>query len=137
MNTRKKPKLAAAPHEKMVQPQHAYDSNINALMARHSRMPAGSPIPTSREGQGQYIDMTILPQDFMTAQNLVLDMRRKFAAFPSVIRRRFLNDPYQLLRFVQDPSNLEEARKLGLVPPLPPGNQGDNPPPERSTEANT
>ena len=35
---------------------------------------------------------------------------------PAIIRKRFDNDPYQFLEFMENPENIEEARQLGLAP---------------------
>ena len=42
-----------------------------------------------------------------------------FSALPALVRPRFRNDPRQLLVFPADKANLDEARELGLVDPLP------------------
>lgn len=111
------------------QPHKAQGTDINDIMSRHARLPAGSPIG---HGQGtdkmSYMDLTILPESYHAAQNLVVDMKHRFSALPSRVRARFANEPVQLLRFLQDPRNLEEARRLGLVAPAAPGSRGDVPP---------
>lgn len=38
-----------------------------------------------------------------------------FSSLPALVRQRFSNDPQQLLTFLQDPSNTDEAAKLGLL----------------------
>lgn len=63
----------------------------------------------------QYLDLTSV--DFMTMNNMIVSGRQAFAALPSRIRSRFQNDPYQLLRFVENEDNREEAIRLGLITP--------------------
>lgn len=41
--------------------------------------------------------------------------KRAFESLPSAIRRRFNNDPAELVKFLEDPANREEAEKLGLI----------------------
>lgn len=53
--------------------------------------------------------------DYMAAQNIVADAQQRFEALPSALRKRFNNDPHELLLFLEDPKNMEEAVKLGLV----------------------
>lgn len=61
-----------------------------------------------------------------------------FNAVPSHVRKRFSNDPGEMIDFLKDPSNKDEAIKLGLVnaleqtPALVPEGQptGDSLPPE-------
>lgn len=53
--------------------------------------------------------------DFMTAQNLVIDTRRAFDALPAKIRKEFNNDPYQLVRAIEDPNMKEKLQELGVL----------------------
>lgn len=108
--------------------QHpSHDTDINTIMARHARLPAGSPVG-GIEPNNQYMDLTILPQNLMDAQNLVIDMKHRFSRYPSRVRARFANDPVQMLRFLEDPANHPEAVRLGLLAPAAPGSRGDSPP---------
>lgn len=53
-------------------------------------------------------------------RSLVHRARRASEAFdrlPPELRERFANDPARLVEFIQDDANLDEARKLGIVPP--------------------
>lgn len=68
-----------------------------------------------RKNQGQYIDLTQLP-DYQTALQTVIDANSAFESLPAHVRKHFQNDPKQLLQFVADPKNKEEAIKLGLIP---------------------
>lgn len=53
--------------------------------------------------------------DFHEAQNRVRQAHESFDALPSSLRSRFSNDPGRLLSFLEDPSNRDEAIRLGLV----------------------
>lgn len=53
--------------------------------------------------------------DYQEAKNAVNAAEAEFAGFSAEIRRRFDNDPRQMLLFLDDPNNLEEAVSLGLV----------------------
>lgn len=53
--------------------------------------------------------------DFRTAQETVIRAREAFEALPSKVRRRFGNDPAELLEFLQDEANRDEAIMLGLI----------------------
>lgn len=54
--------------------------------------------------------------DFQTAMNAVVDAKDAFMQMPADLRKRFGHDPQQLIEFLENKGNLEEARKLGLVP---------------------
>lgn len=45
----------------------------------------------------------------------VQEVQGQFSALPAKIRKRFSHNPANLLRFIQDKNNLEEAIELGLV----------------------
>lgn len=53
--------------------------------------------------------------DFRQAQETVIAAAEAFAALPSRVRKRFNNDPAELLEFVMDEKNREEAVFLGLI----------------------
>lgn len=67
---------------------------------------------------GNYVD---LPDayDFQEALHLVKDAERQFMTVPAHVRDRFGQDPALFLAFLNDPKNLDEARKLGLAKPVP------------------
>jgi len=47
--------------------------------------------------------------------NMVLDVQNRFNKLPPRVRKQFQNNPFVCLKFLEDPSNLKEAVKLGLV----------------------
>lgn len=58
--------------------------------------------------------------DYHTALNAVAVAHEEFDALPAAIRAKFQNDPYELLTYLNDSGNRDEAVKLGLIPPPPP-----------------
>jgi len=67
--------------------------------------------------QPVYADISSV--DYSQMRNLLQDIQIQFESYPSKIRNRFQNDPYQMVRFIEDPSNQAEAVKLGLIPEPP------------------
>jgi len=55
--------------------------------------------------------------DFMECMNVVIAGKEMFADLPSSLRKRFGNDPQELMSFLEDPANFDEGVKLGLVQP--------------------
>lgn len=53
--------------------------------------------------------------DFAASLNMVREAQDAFMALPAEVRRRFGNDPGQLLDFIRDAANADEARDLGLL----------------------
>lgn len=91
--------------------QHFRDeTDINVMVQRFSRtgIPEAPPVfPGVR-------DFTEV-HDFRSAMQAVIDADRAFAALPSSVRERFMNDPGRLLDFISDDANYDEAVRLGIV----------------------
>lgn len=56
-------------------------------------------------------------QSYHEMLNMVADVKFAFESYPAPVRRRFSNDPFMALRFVEDPKNALEALKLGMLTP--------------------
>lgn len=54
--------------------------------------------------------------DFQTAVNAIAEANEAFDEMPAEVRARFGNDPGAFVAFCSEPKNLDEARRLGLVP---------------------
>lgn len=54
--------------------------------------------------------------DYQTSLNKVIQANEQFDGLPSKIRKKFNNSPSQLLQFLSDSTNNDEAIKLGLIP---------------------
>jgi len=61
-------------------------------------------------------DFTNIP-DFHTAMNIIRVTQEEFLRVPAEVRARFNNDPQRFMEFVEDDSNRDEARKMGLLRP--------------------
>jgi len=86
--------------------------DINTIAARFLKT-GELPLATR---QGFYADTSYLPTDLLAAHEVIREASESFMQIPAKIRERFNNDPSQLLAFVQDPSNREQAIELGLIP---------------------
>ena len=53
--------------------------------------------------------------DLITAQNRLIDLEEQFMAMPAALRKKFDNDPLQMLEWLQKEENYEEAVKYGLL----------------------
>lgn len=58
--------------------------------------------------------------DFRANLNAINAVSAAFMQLPADIRSKFDNDPAKVLDFVSVEANADEARKLGLLPPLSP-----------------
>lgn len=85
-------------------------ADINKIVARSQRagmLPPNNKIP-------QYLDVSSL-EDYQTSLNKVITAQNIFDGLPSKIRSRFKNDPSQMIAFLSDPENLDEAVRLGMA----------------------
>lgn len=106
------------------------ECDINVILARYDESPRARPgAPVLRFGE-----FAEAPEDFLAAQLLVKEAEEKFEALPAAVRERFGHSPVQLLRFLSDPLNVDEARKLGLVNPAPPAPPAAPAPPAPAAE---
>lgn len=56
----------------------------------------------------------VISQTIKVAQHILIDAQEKFDALPASIRKRFDNNPLNMVEFCKDPENHEEGVKLGL-----------------------
>lgn len=114
----------------------ADDCDINVMMARYQA--TGEP-PRVNPREPQWGDFSSVP-DYQKSLAIVQQAQEDFALLDADVRARFGNDPSQMLSFLSDEANREEAMELGLVirPPDPPPVQKVeivNPPEPRGRKA--
>lgn len=83
------------------------ESDINYIVRR-----GVGPIPPDLADR--FVDMTGA-MDLHQALTLVRKAEAAFMELPGEIRAAVRNDPVELVRLLEDPSRVEEARALGLV----------------------
>lgn len=95
------------------------ECDINVIMARANRT---GELPGVQGAFGEFADVSDAPDDYLAARNFVRDAEERFMQLPPKVRQRFAGDPYEILRFVSDPANRDEAIELGLIerPPAEP-----------------
>lgn len=91
------------------------ECNINTIMAKYK---STGLITHVKDVQGAYGDFTSV-QDYQLSLNQVIEAQAAFDLLPAAVRKRFGNQPTQLMAFLDDPANRDEAVKLGLVEPAP------------------
>jgi len=88
--------------------------NINNIIKKYTKNGIN---PLCITQDAKYGDFTDVPSH-QEALDLIMAADEHFMQLPAELRARFANDPGQLLEFLGDPSNREEAVKLGLVQDL-------------------
>lgn len=88
--------------------QSDYDSTlIPNIVALHGGIPQ-RPMP-------MFDDFTQVPTSYEEIQERMIEANNLFLELPSALRERFSNDPANLLSFLADEANRDEASRLGLL----------------------
>lgn len=97
--------------ESLCEQQFVEESDINYIANKFMQtgeLPQILDLPTPGDFEGIF--------DFQSAMNTIAKAKEEFMSLPAKIRTRFSNDPQQLLDFVDDKDNYDEAVKLGFIP---------------------
>lgn len=98
----------------------APEADANNIVNRHMRGSFGNSLAgIGRPGgqQRQPVFMDVGAESYHEMLNRVIDIDNAFKSLPARLRTRFRNDPYHLIRFVENPDNIKESLKLGLIAP--------------------
>lgn len=103
-------------HEPSKTVQGAPDADINVLMKRMG-ITDNEPLPAqfSINDPRYYGDFTEAPTSLQEAMEVIRTAEERFAALPAALRTRFNNRPAELYAFINNPENIPEAVKLGLL----------------------
>lgn len=86
------------------------ETNVNSVIKKYQRT---GMITHVRQGQPMYGDFTQYG-DFKTQLDSVRSAFDLFSSLPAHVRKKFSNNPENLIQFLADSNNDEEAIKLGL-----------------------
>lgn len=86
------------------------DCDVNNIMAKFQRT---GQITHLAKKSGTYYDSSEIP-DLHQALQIVNEAGQNFSQLPAILRKKFNHDPQEFVKYLQDPSNDEEAIKLGL-----------------------
>jgi len=89
---------------------HKDECDVNNIIKKYDK--TGLIIHVSKI-EAEYGDMTGI--DFKSAQDKIAKAKSMFRALPAEIRKRFKNSASELLDFMDNGDNREEAIKLGLI----------------------
>lgn len=91
------------------------ECDINNIMSRYEATGVVQHVSGRTAEFGDFIS----PLDFQASMNAVIEAQDMFAQLPARVRDRFGNDPGQMLEFLSEEKNRDEAIALGLVNPPP------------------
>jgi phage internal scaffolding protein len=84
--------------------------DVNNIMAQFHKT---GQITHLAKKQGQFADVTNC-KDLLQSHIIIKQAETDFMSQPAAVRARFHNNMYEMLQFLEDPANNEEAIKLGL-----------------------
>lgn len=99
----------------LAQQQFKEEADINNIIASYNTTGLLTNPLVQSARQPMFGDFSNLPQDYMQVQNQLLQAQADFMDLPAKIRQRFNNNPAELISFLQDSSNFDEAVELGLM----------------------
>jgi Chlamydia-phage Chp2 scaffold (Chlamy_scaf). len=102
--------VTCPPEEDMTQQQFAEEVDINTIVRRFGldgTMPETLDMPVT----GDFTTVV----DFQTAMQLTTQADQAFMTLPAPMRKRFNHNPGELMAFLDDDTNRDEAIALGLV----------------------
>lgn len=89
------------------------ECDINLLLERFNRTGV---LEHTNTRQPQYGDFTNIPS-LRESMQQVINAEALFMELPAKLRERFKNDPFEFLEYANDPDNIPEMTKLGLIKP--------------------
>lgn len=109
--TPREPTKVTDPGASLTQQHFKEETEINNIMKRYYK---GIPLPVNTQ-PAMFGDFTSI--DFQDMQNAIADIEQQFASLPAKLRNKFGYQPYQLIRWLENPANQDEAKRLGLIGP--------------------
>lgn len=107
----KGPRVDCSKETPITQQSEKDDADINVIVERAKR----GAIPPVIDRVARYGDFSEVPTDLREALNQFNFAKNLFMSLDPKIRFRFQNDPVQMLDFLADSRNRQEAIELGLV----------------------
>lgn len=107
--------------ESLTKQDFAEEANINNLVQRHLgggtfERPRGVPLQMPGASRQPIFGDFSSSLDYQSQLDRLNDARQAFNDLPARFRGRFNNNPRDLIRWLEDPKNHEQARKYGLLP---------------------
>lgn len=117
------------------QQQYKDQVNINNIMDRYKK--TGTIAHIRNAASGTYMDLTEIP-DLQGSLMQIKKAELAFLEIPAQVRLKFNNDPSQLITYLKDSKNHDEAIQLGLMvkrdEPNPKPNDATQPPASQASD---
>lgn len=90
---------------------HKDECDINNILRKYQKTGMISHVNKIKGKYGDFSNIT----NYQDAYLAIEQAHENFMGLPASIREKFQNDPSQLLEFVQDSKNYDEAVKIGII----------------------
>ena len=98
----------------LTQQQFKSECDINCIMQRYAK--TGLLVdPTIQSNRKPIFGDFSAEFDYQSTQNMIVSANQQFAELSATLRKRFHNNPAELLEFLGNEENRDEAVKLGLI----------------------
>lgn len=115
MAHRERKRMAITPNGvSLTQPASAASMDINDIIKRNRRN-SGPASSGQLQNGGQPSFMDISAVDYLEQLNTQVIIKQSFGRLPAEARAAYGNDPYTLLRALQDPSQKEKLQAFGIL----------------------
>lgn len=116
LRTRKRLQLNF-PDDGLTQENFKEETDINNIMKRYATTGTLDHVNNIKGAYGDFSNVS----EYQLHLDQVMAAQAAFDKLPAPMRARFNNDPAHLLRFLEDPKNVDEAVALGIATrPAPP-----------------
>lgn len=96
--------------EGLTEQSHKNQTDMNYILKDYAKTGLMKHV---KENEGRYDDIDV--QDFQEAMFIVTNANNMFEQLPSLIRKRFQNNPIEFMEFVHNPANKAEMQKMGIL----------------------
>lgn len=106
--------FSSCPH--LTADEFKQEADINFLLGRYKKTGSLYTVDEMLKARRKprFGDFTGIP-DYQESLNKMAKAMELFVTLPLAVRQRFNDDPVQLLAFLQDSANYDEAVRLGLI----------------------
>lgn len=94
----------------MTEQAHKNAVNINQIVAKYKK----TGFLNRRSGTPKFGDFTNIGE-FQDLRQRMINAENDFMSLPAYIRKRFNNDPGELIEFLNNPENRSECVEMGLI----------------------
>lgn len=106
-----RPKVVVSCGESRTKQSFRDQVNINTILEKFRKTGMVSHLNGKRPFYGDVSDI----KSYQEALGVVSKANELFSSMSSKIRERFMNDPVNMVNFLSDPKNIDEAVELGMV----------------------